>query len=41
MALIWVVVILAGFGLMPLIVVITIFSKVAVPFVVAFLRHFQ
>ena len=43
MALIWVVGILAGFGLMllPLIVVIIIFSKVAVPFVVAFLRHFQ
>ena len=41
MALIWVVGILAGFGLMPLIVVIVIFSKVAVPFVVAFLRHFQ
>ena len=41
MALIWVVGILAGFGLMPLIVVIVIFSKVVVPFVVAFLRHFQ
>ena len=43
MALIWVIGILAGFGLMlfPLIVVIVIFSKVAVPFVVAFLRHFQ
>ena len=35
--------ILAGFGLMllPLIVVIVIFSKVVVPFVVAFLCHFQ
>ena len=43
MALIWVVGILAGFGLMllPLIVVIVIFSKVVVPFVVTFLRHFQ
>jgi hypothetical protein len=43
MALIWVIGILAGFGLMllPLIVVIVIFSKVVVPFVVAFLRHFQ
>ena len=43
MALIWVVGSLAGFGLMLLllIVVIVIFSKVVVPFVVAFLRHFQ
>ena len=43
MALIWVVGILAGFGLMlfPLIVVVVIFSKVVVPFVVAFLLHFQ
>ena len=43
MALIWVVGILAGFGLMlfPLIVVVVIFSKVVVPFVVAFLRYFQ
>ena len=43
MALIWVVGILAGFGLMLLllIVVIVIFNKVVVPFVVAFLRHFQ
>ena len=39
----WVIRILAGFGLMllPMILVIFVFSKVVVPFVTAFLRHFQ
>jgi hypothetical protein len=39
----WVVRLLAGFGLMllPVILVIAVFSKVIVPFVTTFLRHFQ
>ena len=39
----WAVRILAGIGikLLPLILVILVFSKVVVPFVEAFLRHFQ
>ena len=43
LAFFWVVRLLAGFGmiLLPLIVVIVVFSKVVVPFVGTFLRHFQ
>ena len=43
LAFFWVVRLLAGFGLilLPFIVVIVVFSKVVVPFVGAFLRHFQ
>ena len=43
LAFFWVIGLLAGFGLMllPLLIVIVIFSKVVVPFTVAFLRHFQ
>lgn len=43
LAFFWVVRLLAGFGLMllPLILVIAVFSKVIVPFVTTFLRHFQ
>lgn len=39
----WIVRLLAGFGLMllPVILVIAVFSKVIVPFVTTFLRHFQ
>ena len=39
----WVFRLLFGFGLilLPLIVVVAVFSKVIVPFVVTFLRHFQ
>ena len=39
----WVVRLLFGFGLvlLPIIVVLLIFSKVVAPFVVTFLRHFQ
>ena len=39
----WVIRLLFGFGLMllPVVLVILIFSKVVVPFVVAFLRHFR
>ena len=39
----WVVRLLFGFGLMllPLIVVVLVFSKIVVPFVTTFLRHFQ
>ena len=39
----WVVRILAGFGLilLPVVLVILVFSKVVFPFVVTFLRHFQ
>ena len=39
----WVIRLLFGFGLMllPLIVVVMVFSKVIAPFVVTFLRHFQ
>ena len=39
----WVFRLLFGFGLilLPLIVVVTVFSKVIVPIVVTFLRHFQ
>lgn len=43
MAFIWVIGLLFKFGLMllPVILVAAIFSKVVVPFVVTFLRHFQ
>ena len=43
LVLFWVVRLLAGFGLilLPVIVVIFVFSKVVVPFVGTFLRHFQ
>lgn len=43
LALFWVIRLLAGFGLMllPLIAVVLVFSKVIVPFVGTFLRHFQ
>ena len=43
LAFFWVVRLLVGFGLilLPLIVVIVVFSKVVVPFVGTFLRHFQ
>ena len=43
LAFFWVVRLLLGFGLilLPLIVVIIVFSKVVVPFVGTFLRHFQ
>jgi hypothetical protein len=39
----WMIRLLAGFGLflLPAIVVIFVFSKVVVPFVGTFLRHFQ
>ena len=39
----WMIRLLAGFGLflLPVIVVIFVFSKVVVPFVGTFLRHFQ
>ena len=39
----WVIRLLFGFGLMllPVILVVLIFSKVVAPFVVTFLRHFQ
>lgn len=39
----WIVRLLFGFGLalLPLIVVVLVFSKVVVPFVGTFLRHFQ
>ncbi len=43
MAALWAVRIIIGFGisLLPLIIVVVIFSKVIVPFVTTFLRHFQ
>lgn len=43
MAALWAVRIILGFGisLLPLIIVVVIFSKVIVPFVTTFLRHFQ
>jgi hypothetical protein len=43
MAFFWVIRLLAGFGLMllPIILVVVVLSKVVVPFVVTFLRHFQ
>lgn len=43
LAFFWVIRLLAGFGLMllPLVVVVFVFSKVIVPFVGTFLRHFQ
>ena len=43
LAFFWVVRLLVGFGLilLPLIVAIVVFSKVVVPFVGTFLRHFQ
>ena len=43
MTLFWVIRLLAGFGLMllPIILVVVVLSKVVVPFVVTFLRHFQ
>ena len=39
----WVVRIIAGFGLilLPIIVLVLVFSKVVFPFVTTFLRHFQ
>ena len=39
----WVIKLLAGFGLMilPVILVILVISKVVLPFVTTFLRHFQ
>ncbi len=43
MALFWVIRLLINFGLMllPVILVVLVFSKIVVPFVVTFLRHFQ
>ena len=43
MAAMWVIRLIVGFGisLLPLIIVVVIFSKVVVPFVTTFLRHFQ
>ena len=39
----WVVRILASFGLilLPIIMLVLVFSKVVLPFVITFLRHFQ
>ena len=39
----WVVRIIAGFGLilLPVIMLVLVFSKVVLPFVTTFLRHFQ
>ena len=39
----WVIKLLAGFGLMilPVVLVILVISKVVLPFVTTFLRHFQ